>query len=73
MKFLSVDVKDKCVCLLCRNTLLVFKRGTLERYYQSKNIDFNSFKFQPNSKIQPKNNETKSSLFLKIKIIWIKM
>lgn len=29
-----VDIKCKCVCILCRDTFQVFKRGILERHIE---------------------------------------
>lgn len=45
-----VDIKGKNVCLLCRDTLSIFKRGNLEMYYWTKHADFD-LKLKPNSNL----------------------
>ncbi|KAL4104036.1 hypothetical protein QTP88_019349 [Uroleucon formosanum] len=46
-----VDIKGKCVCLLCRDTLSIFKRGNIERHYRTKHADFDS-KFPTHSSLR---------------------
>jgi len=51
MKVFFVDIKDKCVCLLYRDTLSIFKRGNIKSYYRTKHADFD-LKIPMNSSIR---------------------
>ncbi|XP_022162363.1 general transcription factor II-I repeat domain-containing protein 2-like [Myzus persicae] len=51
LEFFFVDIKDKCVCLLCRDTLSIFKRGNIERHYRTKHADFD-LKFPTDSSLR---------------------
>lgn len=48
---MKVNVKDKCVYLLCRDTLSIFKSENLERHYRTKHTDF-VLKFLENTSLQ---------------------
>ncbi|XP_050065732.1 general transcription factor II-I repeat domain-containing protein 2A-like [Aphis gossypii] len=51
LEFFFVDIKGKCVCLLCRDTLSIFKRGNIERHYRTKHADFD-LKFPTDSSLR---------------------
>lgn len=51
LEFFFVDIKGKCVCLLCRDTLSFFKRGNIERHYRTKHVDFD-LKFTKHSSLR---------------------
>ena len=42
-EFMFTMVKDKCVCMLCHQTLALSKRGNLERHHNTNHDKFNSF------------------------------
>ncbi|XP_008185363.1 SCAN domain-containing protein 3-like [Acyrthosiphon pisum] len=51
LEFFFVDIKGKCVCLICRDTLSIFKRGNIERHYRTKHADFD-LKFPTHSSLR---------------------
>jgi len=42
-EFIFTMVKDKCVCMLCHQTLALSKRGNLERHHNTNQNKFESF------------------------------
>ncbi|KAE9521271.1 hypothetical protein AGLY_018334 [Aphis glycines] len=57
LEFFFVDIKGKCVCLLCRDTLSIFKRGNIERHYRTKHADFD-LKFPTDSSLRQDKQKT---------------
>jgi len=50
LEFFFVDIKGKCVCLLCRDALSIFKRRNIEMRYRTKHADFD-LKFPTDSSL----------------------
>ena len=39
-KYMFIDVQSKAVCLLCQDSVAVFKEYDLKRHHQTKHMDF---------------------------------
>ena len=39
-KYFFTDIGNKAVCLLCQQTIAVFKEYNLKRHHQTKHVDF---------------------------------